>query len=121
MLFTLRFALAGAGVGIEDAFKGVELTIGAVTVAEETTEEAAATGDDTLVTKLAARIAPSLASGVETWVTRLRETGAGCGGMGADVFGCRGMGAAVFGLNLAVAGETRTAKAEVSAWASRRG
>lgn len=117
MLFTLRFALAGAGVDIEDAFEGVELMIGAVTVAEETTEEAAATGDDTLVTRLALPLltplllASSLASGVETWVARLRETGAGCGGMGA----------AVFGLNLAVAGETRTAKAEVSAWASRRG
>jgi hypothetical protein len=95
----------------------VEAVLEVELVVDETAEDAAATGDDTLVIRLTALpllmpalLASSVVSGVGTWVTRLRETGAGGGGL--DVVG--------FGLNLAVAGETRTARYQVNASSRRR-
>ena len=102
------FPLIGAGVGAEDVFD-VEFAVDAVLVVEEVVEAAAATGDETLVTRLEALplltlLPSSVPSCVGAWVMRLRETGAAC--VGTDAVG--------FGLNFAVAGETRTTKVQVS-------
>ena len=99
VLLALDFPLVSAGVGVEDVFDAVGF---AVLVVEQV---AAATGDETLVTRLVVLplltpLPSSAPSTVGGWVIRLRVTGAGCVGMDE----------AVFGLNFAVAGETRTTK-----------
>ena len=53
-LFVLCFPLVGAGVGVEDVFDDVEFLVEEVLAVEEVAEAAAATGDETLVTRLAA-------------------------------------------------------------------
>jgi hypothetical protein len=119
-VLVLRCALVGTGVGVEDVFDEVVLGPVPAPGVEELTEPAA-TGDDTLVMRLGALLlfaplppASSATSGVETLVVRLR--GAGAGWVATLAAGFVGMLVAGFGLNLAVAAETRTRKAQVSVW-----